>query len=330
MDLLYIDLTCKIPVNCISNASLPYIALTSVLMAPLRVIGLNYQLSSSISYTSTNESIKYLRAWNSKSYNFKGVKGSYNVIKFPVYKNYKELFAKSANRKMKAYYSATILESLYWWISFQYKVGAVSLMGNFLSENPYANISILAGFFSVLDAWARPIEIAITRLTYFRFNMGEFVERMSFWYIAQVYKQHKYMIENRFVDSGLLGPPSVGGVLVCSKFVCWFYALKAYEKGWNIEKSIDMMLIHTLLYPAITAQIRVDVQDTMSPYRYRNVIHALIKIYYTEGVIDGLYRGFICNTLYALPKYYLIPTLLYTFSNAKYTKYLDKQKDSGF
>ena len=82
--------------------------------------------------------------------------------------------------------------------------------------------------------------------------------------------------------------------------------------GYNYSASVTigsyfakMMIFHTMIYPILTIQRRLECQTTkrhtMLPVRYNGYIHGLNFIFYEEGM-KGLYRGFCA---------YLIPTSCY-------------------
>lgn len=61
-----------------------------------------------------------------------------------------------------------------------------------------------------------------------------------------------------------------------------------------------ILLAYLATYPISTAQRRLEAQSThhtMLPRRYLTLGHALLTIYREEGILGGLYRGVLCNTV---------------------------------
>ncbi|CAG9327139.1 unnamed protein product [Blepharisma stoltei] len=315
MDLLYLNLHCQIPAEFLTSLDLPLVFLSSLILSPFRVIGLNYQLSSSTSQSSLSESLKNLKAWNTKSYKFKTKEQipRQKFLKIPVFKSYRELLFCISSKKLSTLYAGNFWENNFFWASFKVKCALIALIGGKFIKDPYANTFLFASIFTAYDLFNYRFELITTKMTYEHFHYGQ----NKLKYANSKYLGYFMQIDNQIKEFNHLISPASENPVVVTKFICWLYSMVAFHNKWENEKMIDLFILHTIFYPLTTAQRRIESQfanPALQPFRYKNILHALEKIYYQEGILDGLYRGFMLNTIYMIPRYYILPPLVYHFS----------------
>lgn len=209
-----------------------------------------------------------------------GVTGANKPFRAPIYNNYREAFVAIAGQGYQGFFKGNFVSGVSYIIGMAIKTSLYSIVTP-ESAPPPVKFFLGFGITTLVDIASQPFRNVQTRFIL----QNRIPEFATYKTILNCFS--KMTLKESFQGYTAVLPTAV--------LTTTFFTLQ----GTGLAMYIPF-IAYLATYPISTAQRRLEAQSihhTMLPRRYLTLGHALKTIYKEEGIVGGLYRGIICNTI---------------------------------
>lgn len=268
-------------------------------VCPLKVLGMSLQLSvgpNKAFYEHTSTEVtrlaiakSYETAVKERSLNAlqlsSGVTASNMPFRAPIYTNYREAFMAISGQGYQGFYKGNLVHSLHFAVATGSKHWLSSLTTVDEMNPSLAKLAMTLLINLGCDIASQPLSTIHTRFV-LQSRIPTFATYKSLY--------------NIFIR--IRAPEMYQGYTVILPYNLGFSLTSALLSGGFGPSSlvIAAFISSSVVYPFTTVQRRLECQSrehTMLPRRYLGWRYAMSKIYHEEGLWNGLYRGFLANSV---------------------------------